>query len=228
MDVSSVCFGSNAELIAQVCRLYLPNGGRVADVTYGKGVFWRKAPQTIDLVGSDLEPHNTDAHQVLTADFRDLPHDDHSFDVAVIDPPYVHSPGKHVTDTRYNNASTTGGMSHDSIIQLYADGMAECRRIVNHDGQVWVKCKDQIESGKQRWSHVDLLNVGQELGMYARDLFVLLPLSLSPTGRWDVQLHARKHHSFLWVFDAWPNERSTLRPADRQVAPADPIQGSLI
>jgi hypothetical protein len=34
--------GDNSDLIAVVARLYLPKGCRVADITYGRGVFWRR------------------------------------------------------------------------------------------------------------------------------------------------------------------------------------------
>ena len=35
--------GNNAELMATVTALYLNLGDRVADVTFGKGVFWRSS-----------------------------------------------------------------------------------------------------------------------------------------------------------------------------------------
>ena len=49
-------------------------------------VFWRKTPE-LRVFGSDLitqpkRPHN----------FCDLPYADQTFDIAVLDPPYIHSP----------------------------------------------------------------------------------------------------------------------------------------
>jgi len=38
----SVVHGNNDELFHRVSRLYLKDGCRIADVTYGKGVFWKK------------------------------------------------------------------------------------------------------------------------------------------------------------------------------------------
>ena len=34
--------GTNDELIKQVAVIYVDDGDTIADVTYGKGVFWKK------------------------------------------------------------------------------------------------------------------------------------------------------------------------------------------
>ena len=86
----------------------------------------------------------------------------------MLDPPYIHSPGKHQTDARYQNAATTKGMLwKDLRKELYIPGMKEAMRIVKEDGgQVWVKCKDQVQSGMQRWCHVELCHDAMALGLY--------------------------------------------------------------
>jgi hypothetical protein len=79
--------------------------------------------------------------------------------------------------------------------------MREAFRVLKPDGgSLWVKCKDEVEREVQRWSHVYIYQMASELGFCARDLFVLTG-SMSPQ-RWPgcVQRHARKNHSFLWVF----------------------------
>ncbi|MBU2983292.1 hypothetical protein KO498_15910 [Lentibacter algarum] len=63
--------GSNADLIKEVSRLYATDPNlSIADVTYGRGVFWKRSPH-LNVTGSDL----------LTVperpyDFRDLPYQD--------------------------------------------------------------------------------------------------------------------------------------------------------
>jgi hypothetical protein len=207
--------GNNADLIYEVCRMYAPapSSYRVLDVTWGKGAFWSRVQadpamrSRLELVGSDLEPSlqpdPSDGRVDVwrTCDFRSLPDADASADIVVLDPPYVHSPGKHMTDGRYNNAATTKGFYHDDIMNLYREGMTEARRVLKDGGLVWVKCKDQVMSGQQRWSVVDLHRIAtEELGLYAQDMFVLIPTSRTSSNRWSTQKHARKNHSFLWVF----------------------------
>lgn len=63
-----------------------------------------------------------------------------------------------------------------------------------------MKCQDQIQSGKQRWVHVELYDYAKSLGFYGRDLFVLVQKT-RPAIRWPVQKHARKNHSYLWVLE---------------------------
>jgi hypothetical protein len=45
------------------------------------------------------------------------------------------------------------------------------------------------------------MRVAKALGLYARDLFILIPPSAGITERWRTQHHARKAHSYLWVFE---------------------------
>ena len=90
-------------------------------------------------------------------------------------------------------------MLHKDIRELYRRGMAECARVARR--QVWVKCKDQVQSGMQRWAHVEMLKDAYDLGLFGRDLFILLPTSRTSAARWAVQHHARKPHSYLWVLE---------------------------
>ena len=191
--IESVVRGDNSDLILEVYNLYSKPEDKIADLTYGKGVFWRKVG-TSQVTGSDIVTVPERPY-----DFRDTPYENDQFDIAVLDPPYIHSPGQHITDHRYQNSATTGGMLHKDIRQLYVDGIKECSRIAKR--QVWVKCKDQVQSGMQRWAHCEMLVDALNLGLFARDLFILIPTSQTSRGRWSVQHHARKPHSYLWVFE---------------------------
>ena len=91
--------GDNSDLIREVARLFLPEGARVADVTYGQGVFWRKVDLgRYTLMGSDLQMDAYRRGQLalfggttphfLAADFCALPYQEQCLDVVVFDPPY--------------------------------------------------------------------------------------------------------------------------------------------
>ena len=88
-------------------------------------------------------------------------------------------------------------------MKLYEDGMTEAVRVLRDGGQLWVKCKDTLASERQRWSHITIFELADKLGLYARDLFLLVPPAPSSvtTGRWARQIHARKVHSYLWIFE---------------------------
>lgn len=79
--VFSACTGTNDEVFPSILSLYVPTGSQVADVTYGKGVFWRNVPVSrYDVLPTDL---------VTGVDCRTLPYADVSIDCVVFDPPYM-------------------------------------------------------------------------------------------------------------------------------------------
>jgi DNA modification methylase len=178
-----------------VARLYLRDGDRIADVSYGKGVFWRK----VDLCKYDFHPSDICTCPDAPHDFRDLPYEDASFDVVVLDPPYSPDPGRGmITNSSYRNFETTGHLNHDGIVRLYQEGMREAKRVLRPEGLLWVKCQDEIESGKQRMTHIEIHDHALQLGMTVEDLFVMVRPSPPPVQH--RQKHARKNHSYLIVF----------------------------
>lgn len=201
VPVTTVTFGKNEQLIADIARLYLAAGDVVADVTYSTGRFWKKTDiSRYRFLASDLIPERPG---VLSCDFRALPYRAGSLDALVFDPPYIHSPGKGMLATRYNGLATTDMITYADIMKLYEDGMTEAARVLRDGGQLWVKCKDTIASERQRWSHINVFEMADKLGMYARDLFLLVspaPTTVT-TGRWSRQIHARKVQSYLWIFE---------------------------
>ncbi len=191
---------NNDLLVAQISKLYLPIGCKVADVTYGKGVFWRNMDMTkYGFFPSDLmsQPKNPPPN-LQRYDFTALPYKDGEFDVVVFDPPYVHNPGDLIVDKNYQNASTTKGFYHKDIIELYRKGMVEGVRILKEGGTLWVKCKDEIESSLQRWSHCEIYELALAMGLYGKDLFVMTQKQ-DPILQHKEQQHARKNHSYMWI-----------------------------
>jgi hypothetical protein len=204
VPVTTVTFGTNDQLIAEVAGLYLADGDVVADVTYSSGRFWKKVNLSrFTFLASDLMPSAAGRVPVLACDFRSLPYAQASVDALIFDPPYIHAPGKGMLNTRYNGQATTDLASYADIMALYKDGMTEAVRVLRNGGQLWVKCKDTLASDRQRWSHITIYQLAQDMGLYPRDLFLLVPPAPSSvtTGRWARQLHARKVHSYLWIFE---------------------------
>jgi hypothetical protein len=225
--VNTVIRGTNADLIANVAALYLREGAQVADVTYGKGVFWRKCQdRSVTLFASDLRPPPPGAAQLdfwhplrlyrLHADFRQLPYPSACMDVVVLDPPYIHNPGQHLTDRRYNNAATTGGLYHrDIVATLYLPGILEAARILKPGRQLWVKCKDEIESATQQWAHREMYDLAMGFQYFTALDYAILHTAPPHGQRWERQLHLRKNHSLLWLFTRTSQPLRTVRPNGR-------------
>jgi hypothetical protein len=187
--------GTNADLIAAVARLYLKKGDRLADITFGRGVFWRK----LNLADYLFYKSDKITCPGSSHDFRKLPYPDGRFDVVVFDPPYAHDGYTMKNAPRYQLASGAGGLPHREIMDLYRLGMAEAKRILMPGGTLWVKCADEVESHRQRRGHVEVFQVAQDLGLTDEDLFVLMQ-DRPPVPTKRRQRHARKNCSYLWVF----------------------------
>ena len=188
--------GKNADLFPEVLALYAKPGDAIADVTYGNGNFWK---------GVDTSQYDLHATDLATGvDFRSLPYPDASLDMVVLDPPYIYNPKDTVkasiSDPYRVNTTALGLTTVNAVLSLYLEGMTEAKRVLKRGGFLVVKCQDQIESGKQRWVHIDLYQYALTLGLYPRDLFVLQQHG-QPTIRWPHQHHARKNHSYFWVFE---------------------------
>ena len=87
----------NERVFPKILDLYVSPGSVIADITYGKGVFWRNiAADRYRLLASDLADG---------VDCRNLPYEDAEMDCVVFDPPYMHSPGgtAHSTHTPFEN-----------------------------------------------------------------------------------------------------------------------------
>ena len=197
--VLSAYIGTNDVVFPHVLSLYLPLGANVADVTYGKGVFWRRVPKgAYNLVASDL---------ASGVDCRRLPYANCSMDCVVFDPPYMHTPGgsAHVGHQNFeayykNNVSRSEKKYHDAVLDLYFGAAREAWRVLREGGFYIVKCQDEVCANRQRLSHVEIINELAGYGFIIEDLFVVLRNGKPGVSCILRQAHARKNHSYFLVF----------------------------
>lgn len=195
----------NADVFPHVLALYVPEGSKVADVTYGRGAFWKSIPSTqYHVVASDV---------TTGVDCRKLPYTDTSFDCVVLDPPYMHTPGgtAHVAhqnfEQYYQNNGTgnsTGAKYHEAVLELYFTASREAWRVLRPGGILILKCQDEVCACKQRLTHVEIINELTAAQFYVEDLFVLLRTNRPGVSRILKQRHARKNHSYFLVFRKRP------------------------
>lgn len=199
-------YGDNATLFPKILSLHVPKGSKIADVTYGKGVFWRNVPsEDYVLLSSDLK---------TGVDCRKLPYKNAEIDCVVLDPPYME--GLYRTDgsmagqgtheafqESYSNGTRPTDIEskwHDAVVEMYVQAAIEAKRVLTSGGVFIVKCQDEVSAGIQRLTHIEIILNFQQLGFYAKDLFVLTRLNKPVVTRVKRQLHARKNHSYFIVF----------------------------
>lgn len=181
--------GTNADLFPVALGMYMPVGSKIADVTFGKGVFWRNVPPAdYDLHSSDLQ---------TGVDFTRLPYETDTFDGVVFDPPYMNG-GTNVKESIDKCYKNNGNMCHENVVALYLAGILEARRVLKRQGILFVKCQPAVADHKQNMTHVQIMTVLPMIGFRIEDEFILKQ-NVVPLMRHQTQQHARKNHSYLLV-----------------------------
>jgi hypothetical protein len=204
--IFSAHVAGNAEVFQQILNLHVSPGSVVADVTWGKGVFWKNVPRDrYVLHASDIQ---------TGVDCRKLPYGDASHDCVVLDPPYMEGlfrrTSSHLAGAgnyaafreHYSNGKVTNGgpKYHAAVLDLYFCAAREACRILKDGGILIVKCQDEVSANQQRLTHIEITNELANLGFYAKDLFVVVRRNKPAVSRILHQEHARKNHSYFMVF----------------------------
>ena len=189
--VPSVIAGDNADLVAAVAPLYLDRGP-VVDVTYGRGMFWRRF-RPDDLVCHDI--------RLDGVDFGALPEPDGYAHAVVFDPPYSPSGGRTTTTVpdyvdRYGLEKRTPAI----IAAMFRRGLGECARICAPGGYVLAKCDDYVESARLHLGHVDMLAAADEVGLAVWDRVIHHAGPGVGGHNISTPIRTRKAHSYLLVF----------------------------
>ena len=210
--ICSAHTGGNAELFPHILDLHVAHGSVIADVTWGKGVFWKNVPEGKYVVkGTDI---------AMGVDCRNLPYDDQSIDCLVLDPPYMegfyrkvdsHKAGsgshnafrEHYSNGDEKNCDDVNSGTakwHGAVTDMYFRAGREASRVLKPNGVFIVKCQDEVSAGKQWLTHVELINKFESMGFYTKDLFVLVRSNRPGLSRLIKQVHARKNHSYFLIF----------------------------
>jgi len=215
----SARLAGNADVFPEILALHVPDGAEIADVTYGKGVFWQNVEtDRYTLLATDLKSG---------VDCRKLPYADASLDCVVFDPPYMEGlyrragsqlagGGSHAAfREHYSNGKRIAGgpKYHEAVLDLYFRTGAEAHRVLKPHGVLIVKCQDEVSANRQRLTHVEIINRYESIGFYTKDLFVVVRQNRPAVSRLKKQAHARKNHSYFVVFVKIPagKRRESMR-----------------
>lgn len=219
--VLSSYVATNEDVFPGILDLHVEKGSLIADITFGKGVFWKNINLSDYIVlpsDIDLKKETAKMYAALNPrtgiDCRDLPYEDGSLDCVVFDPPYME--GLHRKDSSnlagqgthsafkssYSNGKTGNSTAkwHEVVIQLYEHAGFEIYRVLKEKGVAIVKCQDEVSANLQRFTHVEIITFYESLGFYAKDLFVITRSNKPAVSRIMRQVHARKNHSYFLVF----------------------------
>jgi len=190
---------SQDEIISNIIKLHSPEGKIDIDPTFSKGVFYKNIPEP--KYKFDLNPQTKDT---IKADCTNLPVKSNSMSCIMFDPPFLIScgpslkykkEGSNIISSRFSCFRTV-----NDLIKMYNNSIKEFYRILKNSGILIFKCQDTVSSGKNYFIHNEIYSMALNNNFYAKDLFVLLAKSRI-IGNFKKQIHARKFHSYFWVFE---------------------------
>ena len=196
-DILAVGWKNNADMVADGIAPFGWLDGKVIDLTYNTGKFWRKW-RPANLVTNDTDrTFETDWHE----DCRDTSWNDQIFDAAVVDLPYklTGTPASGRMDVDYG---TTFYRSLDTVSMMHVEACSEAARIARI---VHVKTMNQVCGGKVRWLCDDVTTHMGMIGM--RKVTQLMVVGYRPQpktnrdGTQRTQEHPVNNYSTWMVFD---------------------------
>ena len=184
------------EIIRSIDKLYLKQGVE-CDPTYSKGVFYRGAGISQPKYKFDLYPQTEDTVQ---ASADNLPLENGVLSNLMFDPPFM------AGFTKPKPTGLMGNRFHGfryipDLWKWYDACLVEFYRVLKPKGVLVFKCQDTVSSGKNWFTHVYVMNRAVDAGFYPRDMFVLTAKNRIIGHNHGNQKHARKFHSYFWVFE---------------------------
>lgn len=194
--ISSINYDQH-EIIQNIIDLHIPSKIIDCDPTYSIGNFYKKG-----LISPKYKFDKfPQLSGVIEATSDNLPLENESINSIIFDPPFViggatykkSKKGSCIISKRF-----TQFISFEELKTMYGNSLKEFYRILKDGGVVIFKCQDCVSSAKQYFSHTWIMYEALKYKFYPKDLFILLAKNRLMDGR--KQQHARKFHSYFWVF----------------------------
>lgn len=194
--IKSISF-SQKEILEDIVKLH--TGPIEADFTYGGGNFYKNMEKPV--FRGDLAPRFDD---VMVCDSTCLPFANASIKSIIFDPPFMISGGPSLRSNKAGSNILHHRFSWfktpELLRDMYFKSISEAFRVLKNDGWLVFKCQDQVSSGKQFFLHCEVYDMAKSVGFYPKDLFILLAKQRLVANWQKNQQHARKFHSYFWVF----------------------------
>ena len=211
LGLESVRHGNSAACIEDIFRVHFPTAEVVADVTWGRGRFWKRpiklsdnAPD-IQVIGLDTD---TRGGADIRADYRFVPLKHQTEDVLVLDPPIIFTPGIQrivgakrfflgsEEGVRFNEDDRVQRPKHPGDLILHTLVVAREARRVARQGMI-LKGQELILSGRPLWwVHHVMSCIGEPEDM----LIQVSPAPRLNDPKWKRQFHFRRRHAIYLVY----------------------------
>lgn len=198
MRYKSVLNGVDQEALKILLEVHAVENPRILDVTYNKGVMWRGL--NYNLTKMDIDPSLEGLD--LVGDCRNIPVEDKSFDVIVIDLPHLPSDiGKtSIFNNLYNTDKFDEGREKNNINKLFTPFLKEAKRVLIPNGIILCKIADLIHNHKYQFQHVEFINCAIDTNITPCDLLIKCDPKAGNlcSSKWKNVKHLRKSHCY-WI-----------------------------
>lgn len=180
------------EIIGNILRLYVKDGRFDIDLTYGHGGFYKHIPNP--LLKFDKFPQNEDIRPLKDADLLPV----ECYESIVYDLPYIIRSGStenSLIQDRYASFNSIEELEHNNIIML-----VRAYKLLKKGGVLCVKTQDVNSGNKVCWVHTFIEREAERLGFQMEDMFINISKHVMLNGKNQEQRHARRYHSYFYVF----------------------------
>jgi hypothetical protein len=174
------------------------------DVSFGRGMMYRDGVQAPKRK-FDIAPQ---LPGVERADCQHLPFTDASVSSIIADLPHMfgnhgtNRPGQAArgySDPGAMNAAYSQFASFEELSEVYRGALKEAARILRPKGLLVFKCCNFTDK-RTTFTHCEVWQWAQAAGFYPKDLLIRTVNAGRAYNPALVQRHARKFHSYWWVF----------------------------
>jgi hypothetical protein len=191
--ISSVGY-SDKDIITSIIELHNNGQNFELDPCYSIGNFYKTTGIAVPKYRFDINPQ---VAGVIQADVKNIPLPANSIRSVIFDPPFMF--GTHGQTKNYQMTKRFSMFdSFDELQNMYVGALKEFSRILVKNGIVAFKCQDYTDS-KTTMTHALVYQWATDLGFYAKDLFILV-FGARIYNSTLKQKHARKFHSYWWIF----------------------------
>lgn len=194
MNIIKTVYQGDKEILQSITTLFLKENNFHLDPTYSSGKFYKGL--SLPTIKSDLYPKSKD---VVRMDCTKTSFESSSIKSICFDPPFLAGYTKGKTSGIIGNRFE-GFRYMKDVWEFYKNSLNEFYRILEPAGILAFKCQDTISSGKQFFTHCFIKEVAEKLGFETLDLFINVAKSRLIGYNCHAQKHARKFHSYWWVF----------------------------
>ncbi len=193
-------YNNQIEIIQNIINLHVPQGYIDLDPTYSKGNFYKSGEIEKPYFRFDINPQTKDSYKACATE---LPLSDNNVNCIMFDPPFLATTGPSLLKSEGNIINKRFGVfkTEKDLFIFYKKALIEFYRVLTKNGIIIFKCQDKVSSGKNYFSHNIIMQQALEIGFYPKDLFILLAKNRIIANWQRNQKHARKYHSYFWVFE---------------------------